>query len=135
MSSFSPFPDGPILKSIAPKLCDELATGLINLGRPEVAVELEQLTVPLQQIAGDQSSFSCMAYAEPRLSYDERQEIELRDPESLRVECSGGVIVLDLDDFGKVNWLRISNMPSLYILLVRCLDELRATPPRERSGD
>lgn len=125
MSNFIPFPSGPLLKEIAPGLCGELSARLIDSGRPEVAADLDRLTIPLQQVAGDETSFSCMAYAEPRLSYEERQEIELRDPESLSIQCGAGMVVLNLDDFGKINWLRISNIPSLYLLLIYCLDERR----------
>lgn len=125
MNTFNPFPSGVLLKEVVPEICDELVLRLMELGCTGVAGEMDRLTVPLQQLDGSENSFSCMAYTEPRLTVAERQRIELRDPVSLSIQCSGGTVVIDLDDFGKINWLRVANLPFLYKSLLNSLDEHR----------
>ncbi len=55
-----------------------------------------------------------MAYPIPRLTYEERCVVELRDAESIPLEIAGGSVTIDLDDFGQVNWFHIENLPMMH---------------------
>ena len=115
-ASFSP--PGPLLKSIAPTILDDLIDQLQRLGYQETAMELENVVIPLQSLGGSVLSFSFMAYALPRLTFEERNLISLREPIEIPLLCSNGHIRIALDDFGRINWFFFEGLPDLYSLVV-----------------
>jgi hypothetical protein len=115
LEDFDPFfPRGVDFRIVAPDLCHEICSYIADMGYLETALELNKLNIPLQKLNGNEDSFSCMAYAVPKLTLEERQQRELRNSQSISVKCCGGLVKLDLDDFGKICWLWATGLPSLY---------------------
>lgn len=131
MSSLNPFPKGVLLVSVAPKICAEWSAALTSVARLEVAAEILRLTIPLQRIAGSANSFSCMAYSEPRLSLSERQRLNFGESTRLNFECGDGAVALELDEYGRISWIWVSNIPSLYTILDHALNQVRGKRDQE----
>ncbi|MEN3111989.1 hypothetical protein ACFONG_19455 [Uliginosibacterium paludis] len=106
--------------SLLPVLAREISSALVSIGKPELAEQALRVVVPLQRLSGEESCFSFLAYPWPRLTYEERCAIELQEHEPIVLKLEGASIQIDLDDFGQINWLKISNASGWF----RDLDQL-----------
>jgi hypothetical protein len=92
----------------------EISISLLALGRPDLSQQMRRVVIPRQTLAGSADSFSFLAYPWPRLTYDERMAIELRDCERVKVELTMSTIAIDMDDFGQINWFYVERFPALF---------------------
>jgi hypothetical protein len=110
-----PTPDpGVLLRMVWQGFFSELQGGLSRVGESEVASQLEHVLVRSQILRGVPQHFSFMAYSVPRLTREQRANMKMGGRRTLELELLGGLIQVELDDFGRVNWLYVSELPALY---------------------
>lgn len=107
---------GVMLRVAYPQILVELETHLEDSDR-YIVQQLPNLLVVSQVISGAPANFSFMAYPVPRLSFEQRQTMDLQGARSVNVNLPGSHIRIDLDDFGKINWFYITNRPEMYVAL------------------
>ena len=109
----------PPLKETSPALYSALASEIHSLNRGDLSEQLGRVVIPPQILsgippkgqAGRPDAFSAMVYPWPRLTLEQRQKLELQPPESLKFCVLNGTVVLDLDDFGQICWLKLQDLP------------------------
>jgi hypothetical protein len=119
------FGPGPVLRESWADHWGEFLAAVRHIGEVEAATQLESVMVPLQTMNGSEREFSFMAYPIPRLTREQREEMELRDSRSVSVKVLNGRIRIDLDDFGQINWFYVFDLPELYHKLERSIAVLR----------
>lgn len=107
-------PDGVMLKTTCPEMVNELICHLRCVGKEVIASQLEDVIIPFQALGGHGENFSFMAYPIPRLTFEQRQLMDLQDTVSLEIRYLSGLVRIDLDDFGKINWFYITGLPGIY---------------------
>jgi hypothetical protein len=108
------FPPAVMLKDACPLIYQDIREQLKNLGTDRIARQLDSVSIALQALDGSPGSFSFMAYPLPRLTQEQRQAMDLQDPESIDIDLGGAQIRIDLDDFGQINWFYVTNLPGMY---------------------
>ena len=101
-------------------------TEMLNSHREElnvrgIALQLDAVWVASQVVAGTENDFSFMAYPIPRPTLAERRLMELVDEESIVISENNTSIRIDLDDFGRVNWFYVKNLPFAFQQITRSL--------------
>ena len=107
---------GVMLRDAYPQILVELATHLESSDQ-DIVQQLHNVLVVSQVINGDPANFSFMAYPVPRLTFEQRQLMDLQGARSVNVDIPESHIRIDLDDFGKINWFYITNLPEMYVAL------------------
>ena len=107
---------GVMLRVAYPQILVELATRLEDSDQ-DLVQQLPNVLVVSQVISGAPANFSFMAYPMPRLSFEQRQTMDLQGARSVNVDIPESHIRIDLDDFGKINWFYITNWPEMYVAL------------------
>lgn len=107
---------GVMLRDAYPQILVELATHLESSDQ-DIVQQLHNVLVVSQVINGDPANFSFMAYPVPRLTFEQRQLMNLQGARSVNVDLPESRIRIDLDDFGKINWFYITNLPEMYVAL------------------
>ena len=106
------FPPAVMFKDIFPDICAELAKLLQQRGLSGLASELKEVWIPAQGVSETDDDFSFMAYALPRLTFEQRQSIQIRDEEKIDISVSNGQIAVVTDCFGKINWFYMRGFPA-----------------------
>jgi len=109
-----PLPIGIALNEACPDLVASLISRLSNAGHSELADQLPKVLVVSQALAGNEDKFSFMAYPVPRLTFEERQTIPIKERDSIDLRLLDGSVVIDLDGYGRINWFHVSNLPNIY---------------------
>jgi hypothetical protein len=102
---------GPSFPSV---LAHKMSSELIRLGRGSIAEQSLRLVVPLQVLAGAARAFAFLTYPWPRLTYEQRCAIELKEYEPITLVLDGTAIQIDLDEFGQINRLKINDGPDIF---------------------
>jgi hypothetical protein len=104
----------PFLRDVCPTFAKALASECESIGRSDLAGEISRVVVPPQLFAGSSEAYSFLAYLVPRLIYEERQGLEVRDFDLVRVPVRGGEVGLELDVFGKIGWFYVQGLPEYF---------------------
>ncbi|MFZ6755226.1 hypothetical protein ACO0KY_17825 [Undibacterium sp. Dicai25W] len=125
-----------MLRDAYPEIVPKIAENLARRGLERVADQIKDILVPYQVPNGASGEFSFMAYSVPRLTPEERQLMALKEAETIMLDDLG--IRIDVDDFGKIAWFYIKNMPEMYELFQRSLSfdamiKLRDSVPRNEG--
>ena len=105
------------LIEILPTETDCLADTLATLGRAELGEQIRRVVIPPQVVSGLPDEFSLMAYPWPRLDYEARKAKDLRDCERLKLPFETGLVTIDLDDFGEINWFYVYELPRIFQII------------------
>ncbi|WP_373717280.1 hypothetical protein [Roseateles sp.] len=111
--------DRPLLADVCPAFARAATTGCQAIGRLDLAIELARVVLPPQIVSGSPASFSFLAYPVPRLTYEERKLLEVRDFERVQVPVGTGLIQLELDAFGKIGWFYVERLPEHFRTIVQ----------------
>ncbi len=110
----SPAIEGPLLRDVCSEFADVLIKECAVIGRSDLAGDLVRVVLPPQLIAGSAEAYSFMAYPVPRLTYEERQHLEVREFELIRISLRAGQVELELDCFGKIGWFYVKELPEYF---------------------
>ncbi|HEV2189601.1 MAG TPA: hypothetical protein VGR70_20490, partial [Stellaceae bacterium] len=73
------FPRGVMLRDVSPEICLALSKSLRASGDAELAAQMERVVVPVQGFPGTTEDFSFVAWPIPRLTKEERYNMELQE--------------------------------------------------------
>jgi hypothetical protein len=110
--------DRPFLIDVCPAFASAVANGCRVIGRSDLAEEIVLVVLPPQLIAGTPDSYSFLAYPVPRLTFEQRQLLQVRDIERIRVPVAAGTVSLELDVFGKIGWFYVDTISEHYEAVV-----------------
>ncbi len=105
---------GVMMIEACPKIVSEILNSLDDACSEILKTQLQNLFAPAQRIGGVPEQFSIMTYPLPRLTYEQRQLMELVETQSINVDLGSRKVRIDLDDFGQINWLYVSGIPEMY---------------------
>lgn len=108
------FPPSILLKDACPAFFNELVQYFSRINALNVIRQLEDVWVAAQVISGTEVDFSFMAYQLPRLTVEQRESMPFLGADSISIEFDGAQVTIDLDDFGRVNWFRVTNYPRAF---------------------
>lgn len=111
-----PATSGVMLRDAYPQILEKLAEHIDELGQ-DIVQQLNDILVASQVLNGTPENFSFMAYPVPRLTFEQRQLMDMQGTTSINVDLQESHIRIDLDDFGKINWFYITNLPEMYAAL------------------
>lgn len=109
------FPPIALLKDASPALCNWITSQLERLDKHELCRQINAVWLLQQQLAGVEQQYSFMAYPLPRLTRQERQTAVFVGASAHSLAEHEIEVIIDLDDFGIVNWIRVENFPQSYI--------------------
>lgn len=110
--------DRPFLSEVCPAFASAVTNSCREIDRSDLAEELVHVVLPPQLIAGSPDSYSFLAYPVPRLTHEQRQLLEVRDFERIRVPVGAGTVSLELDVFGKIGWFYVDSLSEHYEAVV-----------------
>lgn len=113
-------PPGVMLRDAYPDILVKLAEYFDGIDQ-NIVQQLNDILVVSQVLKGTPENFSFMAYPVPRLTFEQRQATDMQGTKSVSVKLSESHITIDLDDFGKINWFYITNVPEMYAALQKYL--------------
>lgn len=105
-----------MLRDAYPQILEKLAEHIDGQGQ-DIVQQLNDTLVASQVLNGTPENFSFMAYPVPRLTFEQRQLMDMQGTTSINVYLQESHIRIDLDDFGKINWFYITNLPEMYAAL------------------
>lgn len=111
-----PATSGVMLRDAYPQILEKLAEHIDGQGQ-DIVQQLNDTLVASQVLNGTPENFSFMAYPVPRLTFEQRQLMDMQGTTSINVYLQESHIRIDLDDFGKINWFYITNLPEMYAAL------------------
>lgn len=111
---------GVMLRDAAPNFLKKINAIFREMGHEELIGQMNLIFIACQALRGECNDFSFMAYAIPRLTLEERQLLTLQETREVSIKFDNGVISIDLDDFGMVNWIYIKNLPEIFHELLKC---------------
>jgi hypothetical protein len=112
-------PSGVMLRDACPKILAKVVEYFDKSGIQYLARQLNEVLVVSQALNGTPDNFSFMAYPVPRLNFEQRQSMDLQETQTIDVHLADAYIRIDLDDFGKINWFYVKNLPEMYVALQR----------------
>jgi hypothetical protein len=115
---------GVMLKDEYPEILPKLIESLKKNGLDNFIDQLEQLLVPYQILGGRANEFSFLCYTVPRLTFKERQLMVQNEARIANLKDIG--VRLDIDEFGKIGWFYVKEMPEMYNRLQQCLSTPKA---------
>lgn len=93
---------------------EDLVEATTSIAGVEVAAQLKSVIIPVQMPAGDPEKFSILALTYPRLTPEDKRDMELVDEVAYDVVCAAVKIKIELDPFKKVNWIHIEGSPGTF---------------------
>jgi hypothetical protein len=109
---------GTMFKLACPALFASLADHLRRLGERDLADQLSEVFVPPQVLNGSPHMFSFLAYAVPRLNFEQRRTRVFADTRSVAMDLAQGHVRIDIDEFGMINWFYTTALPQMFDELV-----------------
>ena len=94
-------------------------------GETSIADELDRVAIPVQGLAGNSKEFSFMAFSLPRMTAAELRSTPLGQERSVVFDFEQGSVKIDLDDFGRINWMRFLDLEDEFSKLTSILAERR----------
>jgi hypothetical protein len=92
----------------------ELVEATTSVAGVEVSVQLKSVVIPIQRPAGEAEKFSILALTYPRLTPEDKRDMELVDEVAYDVVCAAVKIKIELDPFKKINWIHIEGSPETF---------------------
>ena len=126
-STFNPYPDGSgvLLRDAFPEVLPEILGQIAEYNDIEgFKDELNSVRIFGQQLAGHPDNFSFMAYAIPRLSYEDFMSQEIRDEKRLDVKYDKGIVTIVINEFGRIDWFYVMNLPEMYEAINKFMPKL-----------
>ena len=90
----------------------------------KIADQLKKTFLIKQIITGGENDFSFMAYPVPRLTKEELRDAEFCDEISLNVKIESGEVKICFDNFGRINWFYIKNLPDIFKILSKSMQDI-----------
>lgn len=106
------------------EFCDEFEKKINSFKSITRKIEVNNLFVPLQKINKNEMDFSFMVFELPRLTKEERKEIDLMDLENIKLKINNGSVDVSFDWFGKINWITMSNLMEYHQLLHKFISKI-----------
>ncbi len=114
----------PLLQTVLPGFYAEIIAGLF--ASPALREQVSQLTV--ESYGSNPDSFTIEVGGTRALNIVEQNVIKPRYAHSLEVEMDCGIVVVDLDNFGRIMRVEIIGRPEVYAQLVAHFDRIKMTP-------
>jgi hypothetical protein len=83
----------------------------------DVALQIEELFVPLQSLQGDANQFGLMVYPIPRLTSEQRKQLEFKEVPDEKLSIINGHVTISFDEFHKINWLYLDKLSEVHKLI------------------
>lgn len=115
------FPPSLLLKEACPTFFNALVQHFSGIGASDMICQLEAVWVAAQVISGTEVDFSFMAYPLPRLTAEQRASMDFVGADRIQAKFDGAQVIIDLDDFGRINWFRVTNCPHFFVEIKRSL--------------
>ena len=107
-------PPAVMLRDACPSLVFDLKAWLSEHDSLEIADQLDSTVVVKQRLGGSPDNFTFLAFPIPRLTLEQRITAGFRPDTSLVLAIGAATATIDIDEFGKICWFEIQNMPSTY---------------------